>query len=132
MTRWLSSRGGSASSGGSGRGSGAFADGGRFAADAVDGAPEGAEPAEAGASAAPDGGSTGAGPPSSIFQVGFRNLRNNHGGRRPSSTVPARISDTYAALLPLSNCDGGTKPMTIAAAEATRPTVHRVDSIGAR
>src|SRR3954469_5107418 len=89
VTRWLPSRGGGASSGGSGRVcGGTFADGGPFVVAAVDGATEGAEPAEAGASAASDGGSTGP-DPSSIFQSGLRNFRNSHGGRSPISTVPA-------------------------------------------
>src|SRR5262249_46662550 len=68
---------------------------------------------------------------SADFQLGLRNLRNSHGGSRPSSTVPARISATYAASLPFPNCDGGTKPIRIAAADARNPTTQRNFSAGA-
>ena len=70
-------------------------------------------------------------PASADFQLGLRNRRNSHGGSRPSSTVPARIRPTYAAELPFSNCDGGTKPIRIAAAEARKPMAHMNFSAGA-
>jgi len=34
-------------------------------------------------------------------------------------------------VLPFSNCEGGTKPMMIAAADARKPTTHRKFSAGA-
>src|SRR3954469_5724866 len=68
---------------------------------------------------------------SADFQLALRNFRNNHGGSRPSSTVPARIIPTYATSLPFSNCDGGTKPIRIAAPEARKPTTQRDLSAGA-
>ena len=45
--------------------------------------------------------------------------------------MPARISPTYAPSLPFSNCDGGTNPIRIAAADARKPTTHRNVNAGA-
>ena len=45
--------------------------------------------------------------------------------------MPARISPTYAPSLPFSNCDGGTNPIRIAAAEARKPTTHMNVNAGA-
>src|SRR5215467_4619293 len=114
---------GSEGSGGSGGAGGAGGSGGASASGASVGAGAGGA-AVAAAAASP----AGAG---SSCQLGLRKRRNRYGGSRPISTVPARISRTYPSVLPLLNCDGGTKPMITAAAEAQKPVTQRNLSAGA-
>ena len=42
------------------------------------------------------------------------------------------MMSTYRAVLPLPNCDDGTKPMRNAQTELMRPTVASTGRIGAR